>query len=691
MTTDDDEKGTGASVPWENVQPGRGWLLARALALAGALLIVSFPVRAFLQLHEVPLAVRLCWPLAAASAWLWPFPSLLAFVGVSPLLPILPLLLGWPTFSVSEMWLFALLTATGLRIAAGRRPWKGDLPAAQPILLALATASLVVTLYPFHLSHGGVWPLIRGLLGFLGGDFVKVASQRHLYASVVAWATLVEGLALLWLVTSEAGDRSRTRAIDLLLLAAVGGVLVAGWGLVQRWTGWRLLPFWLQLEPNLYRINATFSDVNSLGAYLALIIWIVVAALRARASALWRWSWRVGAAAAVLALVLTGSRSAWVAAGVGLWLYAVAVRRFHVLREGSWLATHMRAIVVTATLLLLITIGALTVLATATNVRHRDQRTYIDRVLYTLNLRIPIKDRLLGRMVMWDAAVRMVAARPVFGIGVGRYFKDVYRFTPEPSALLRPQENAHNYFLQVAAELGLAGVATFVALLLSALAAAWRAASTTADIVVRRYAIAAGVGISAFAVTLLGGHALLLREGQFALWPVVGAALLLDRAGAIGGERRGTDRAPGRRRFVIIACVLILITVPARASREAARVNLAGTTSGLFESETALDGSTFQWTGERSALYVAADAKAVVLPLCALAPFPQTVRVLIDGRLADVVLLTDHNWHTLRYLAPHRSAGTKYFRVELLVTPTWQLPGESRERGVVIGEWNWIE
>jgi O-antigen ligase len=691
MATDD--KGARAPVPGEKTQRERAWLPVRALALAGALFIVSFPVRAFLQLHEVPLAVRLCWPLAAVSAWRWPFASLLAFVGVSPLLPNLPSLFGWQTFSASEVWLLAVVTSTLLRIAAGRRRWQGDLPAAQPILLALATASLMVTLYPFRLSHGGVWPLIRDLLGFVGGEYVRVASQRHLYASVVAWATLVEGLALLWLVTSERGGHPRARASNLLLAAAAGGVLVAIWGLVQRWTGWRLLPFWLRQEPDLYRINATFSDVNSLGAYLALIMWIVVATIRARAPVLWRWSWRAGAAAAVLALILTGSRSAWVAAGAGVWLYAVAVRRFHVLREGSWLAAHMRAIVVAAALLLVITIGALTVLATFTNVRHQDQRTYADRVLYTLNLRVPIEDRLRGRMAMWDAAVRMVEARPVFGIGVGRYFKDVYRFAPEPSTLLRPQENAHNYFLQVAAELGLAGVAAFIALLVSALAAAWRAASATGDLIARRYAVAAGVGISAFAVALLGGHSLLLREGQFALWPIVGAALLLDRANATG-DAHGSDRAarpPGRHRFAIIACVLVLITVPARAAREAARVNLAGTSSGLFGSEAAPDGSTFQWTSRRSVLYVAAEAKAVVLPLCSLAPFPQTVRVLVDGHLADVVPLTDHSWHTLRYLAPHRTAGAKYCRVELQVTPTWQLPGASRARGVVLGEWRWIE
>ena len=201
MATDD--KDAASPVQTEDAPRDRGALPVRALALAAALLIVSFPVRAFLLLHDVPLAVRLCWPLAAAAAWRWPFASLLVFVGVSPLLPTLPSLVGWPAFSVAEMWLLAVATSALLRIAAGRRGWRGDLPSAQPILVALATASLVVTLYPFRLSHGGIWPLVRDLLGFIGGEFVMVASQRHLYASVVAWATLVEGLTLLWLVTSE--------------------------------------------------------------------------------------------------------------------------------------------------------------------------------------------------------------------------------------------------------------------------------------------------------------------------------------------------------------------------------------------------------------------------------------------------------------------------------------------------------
>jgi O-antigen ligase len=689
-----DGEGAGGAAPRENGGPGRGRGLARALALAGALLIVLFPVRAFLVLPAVPLGVRLCWPLAAIGAWLWPFPSLLAFVGASPLLPILPSLLGWPTLSIGEMWLFALLTAAGLRIAAGRRTWMGEVPVGQPILLALVTSSLVVTMYPFRLVHQGVWPLLWDVLGFLGGDFIVAASQRHLYASIVAWATVVEGLALLWLVVSGAGARPRACGVRLLFAAGVGSVLVASCGIVQRWTGWHLLPFWLQQEPDLYRINATFSDVNSLGAYLALMIWIVVAAIYARASRFWRWGWRAGAVAVVLALVFTGSRSAWVAAGVGAWLYAIGVWRFNALGQGSWLAAHMGRVLVTSALLLVITIGALTAFATATDVRHGDQRNHIDRVLYTLNLRIPIEDRLRGRMAMWEAAIRMIAARPVFGIGIGRYYKDVYRFTPRPSALIRPQENAHNYFLQIAAELGLAGVACFVALLLSGFAAVWRTAAGTADVVVRRYAIAAGAGICAFAAALLGGHSLLLRESQFALWPLIGAALLLSRTGVVGGEPPTSGRVarpPRRRLFVIAACLLILITVPTRAGREAARVNLAGTSSGLFEPETAPDGSTYQWTGERSVLHVPADAKAILLPLRSLAPFPQTVRILIGGRLADVVALKDHDWRNLRYLAPRSSGGLKYFRVELRVTPTWRSPGESRTRGVVVGRWSWIE
>ena len=195
------------------------WRLALCVAL-----LLAYPVRSFVALAGVPVWVRAVWPLVAVAAWRWPVTSLCAFVAGAPLLPIVPQLAGWAPVSLGEFWLFALLVPAGLRVALGRRRWRAGLPAAFSLLLALATASLVVTIYPFRIVAGGTGFLLAELHAFLAGELAAASSQAHRFASIGAWLTIVDGLALLWLdplgrgprpaaVCSHVGDLGRCRRL----------------------------------------------------------------------------------------------------------------------------------------------------------------------------------------------------------------------------------------------------------------------------------------------------------------------------------------------------------------------------------------------------------------------------------------------------------------------------------------------
>ena len=95
--------------------------------------------------------------------------------------------------------------------------------------------------------------------------------------------------------------------------------------------------------------------------------------------------------------------------------------------------------------------------------------------MYDRGAAAALDDRLKGRLPYWEAGAAMVRAEPAFGIGIGRFYRQIWAFSPRQEALRQPQENAHNYYLQVAAELGLAGLVAFLALLGAVLRAAWRA------------------------------------------------------------------------------------------------------------------------------------------------------------------------------------------------------------------------
>ena len=77
----------------------------------------------------------------------------------------------------------------------------------------------------------------------------------------------------------------------------------------------------------------------------------------------------------------------------------------------------------------------------------------------------------------------MIASRPAFGIGLGEFYQRSGEFaTPELIAKfpVAVHENAHNNFLQIAAELGLIGGVVFV-WLVAARAATWRHADGADD------------------------------------------------------------------------------------------------------------------------------------------------------------------------------------------------------------------
>lgn len=651
---------------------------ARSLAMVTLAGVLMYPVSAFLRFREVPLGLRAAWLLVLLAAWRWPWRSLLGFVVVAPLVPTLPSWFDWPPIAPGEILFFGILCPALARTVLRTRPWQPRAQSLAHVLAALATASVLVALYPLHLATDGIGALLLQIHEFGRVDFIVAQSQQHLFGSLTAWAMLLEGLALLWLVLSEPVPDVERAMGQLLGASGLGAMVVAALGVGQWWTGRGLLPFWLLQNPNITRINATFTDVNGLGSYLAMMVPVALG-LAMRHEGRRRWSWRAGAALVMLAVLFTASRSAWVALAIGLGLYGVALWRFRLIAAGSWIARHAGQVIAGAAAAILLTVAVLSAYATARDVRFYDEDSYVETLLYTVNLRAPFQERLKGRLAFWAAATSMIAQRPAFGIGLGRFYKEVAVYAPDPAALPRRQENAHNYFLQVAAELGLIGLAAWVAVLAAALAPSLRVASSDRRLPgTRHLALGVSVGIVVYLLTWSTGHPLLVREGQFAFWPLVGAAA------ALGTTPRSVSHESRRslRWTPWLVIGLVAASVPFRAARDEARVDLTRLSSGLHEPEIDRSGHRFQWTVERAVFYVPSDARLFEFKLRSLAPFEQTLTVLLDGIVADRLKLGDHVWRDERYPLPHRQGANRYRRVELVVTPIWRPPSDPRTLGV---------
>ena len=106
------------------------------------------------------------------------------------------------------------------------------------------------------------------------------------------------------------------------------------------------------------------------------------------------------------------------------------------------------------------------------------------------------------------------------------------------------RENAHNNFLQIAAELGAVGIAAFLALLAACAGSACGGRCAARDGPDPLLA-GAGAGAGAFVLTCLAGHPLLTSETAYPFWIVLALAVARARQMVpVRRTRREASRSP---------------------------------------------------------------------------------------------------------------------------------------------------
>jgi hypothetical protein len=286
-----------------------------------------------------------------------------------------------------------------------------------------------------------------------------------------------------------------------------------------------------------------------------------------------------------------------------------------------------------------------------------------------------------------ETSARMIAARPLFGVGVGQYYRTSTLFLAPQLAFSYGLENAHNNFLQVGAELGLVGLGLFVVWIGAPIVRGVRA-------IVREprdgRLLGATAGVAAFAATGLFGHPLLVSEVAFPFWIVLGLVTALAGSRLFpAGERVRADRSwPA-----IAAAIAIVLASAAIAATRTLTPSDSRSVNGLWDWQTLADGTRFRWTGAYASLFVPADVTRVYvpvrLPVDGRSLQPMGVEVMTTGVDRGRTLVTDR-WQELEIPLP--DVGLPFKRIDLKVDHTWQpalyIAGSDdfRAVGVQVGE-----
>ncbi len=278
--------------------------------------------------------------------------------------------------------------------------------------------------------------------------FVAWATLSTLWAAdsgeAIGAVTRYAPNVLLFLVV-YAAVRTRSQAIWIVGALLAGALIAASFGVISPTAG--------DVEG---RLSGAFGNANETATALAVGVALaggLAVALRGHPAL--QLATAIGVPSCMLALFLTVSRGGIVA------LAAILV-------AGVFVAGPRRGTVLAAAAL-----GAMMAVVYFGSFASQEAREHLFQ-----------SDNGTGRTDIWRVGWRMVEANPALGVGAGNFQTSSVHYLLEPGAIERVDfivdepKVAHNTYLGVLAELGVIGLALFLAIIGAAIASLWRAAQT---------------------------------------------------------------------------------------------------------------------------------------------------------------------------------------------------------------------
>ncbi len=587
-----------------------------------AALVSAIVIATFLAHPGVATPLKVEASLVLALSLVRPVFGLLAIAFVVPLGELVVPLIGAHPIRHADTLIVAFLAGwLGWRAAARDRApaVSRQLGLALWIFGCLLVASVTTTALHLHRADP---ERARGLLTDVLFAYLVTDDPFGAHAA----GNLLQGIGLL-LAAADLSRRERRLTLWLPACLVASGVVVSvaasllAFGIGTRETLAR------QLAVGLPRYSAAHGDVNAAGSSLLLLfgVGLGLAAEHRRLRILWL----AASLAIAWGLVLAGSRTAFVAGC----LVACIAGTVWLLRRASpkWIAMTLVAAAI------VVVVGLVRAPAGAAGLEMRYGFT--------------------------ESSLRMIAARPLFGVGEGRYYTLSTLTLPPTLGWWYGRENAHNYFLQTAAELGVIGLAAFLWMVI----AATIPAMTNAGRIVVRPAVAGCLaGAVAFLVTCLSGHPLLVPEAATPFWIVLGL---------MAGSQATADSQARRTWMPAAACAAaLLMTVPFRPAPP--NLRLSSGTDGFGPWGADERGFAFRAMHGFASLFVVNAIGEVEIPLRLERPSASgavPVNIAVPGEPARQVRVTE-TWTRVNVPLPPADPLVQHVRINLAVDP---VPGRT--------------
>jgi len=545
-----------------------------------------------------------------------PFDALLLLAGLSPFAATILALTRVGSAPVNFFEATVLAFLLGWAMHSAIRPHRLALSqrfaVAAAFLFALTVAALITSAIIIRIEHPDI-PARELLQSFVLKDYL--VSSNTLTSGML----FLEGIALMVAAAETcAGDAARRRRV--LAMMVLGAAAAAFLNVFRIFNSAMAQPhllasFFAQLA--VLRVNMHFPDLNAAGSYFAMMLFLALGL--------------------IAGMPVLGS-AACVAIAAGIWVAGSRTAMAAVLGSAGVVALFRpldrRRQVVWS---LAIIIGLAAILAASWK-------------WYPAGRNLDSGGALSYRITAAKAAFDLIGAHAVFGIRPGNF-----------PALSGFANNAHNNYLQIAAELGIPALVVFLYLGGFAVRASWREASESWP------AWGLSLGLIAYLITCLAGHPMLVPGAAYPFWIALGLAA---SCGA-----RPLSRAPVRWAGVA-AVAIVAATMPFQISAAMVAADVEHSSVGFSRWQQQSDGSRFRWAGGHATFFISPAARSIRIPLrrAASAPAAIEVTIYLDGVEANRVILRSEDGEKTVRLNLLRPAKTRFARIDL----ESRVPGGSR-------------
>ncbi len=432
-----------------------------------------------------------------ASAAFWNIRlTLFAFVSLLPLISGVQALGLLREFPLADAIFAAIyISWLGHRMLSGNRPSRPHNAAENlsDILSGIVLISLIATVvqYPFDF----LW---YRLFYYPFGD------QREALHALDAAHTLLQGLFLFRMILVEVKPTDLLKAILPVFQIQTAIILVSSF--MSIFFGVPKL-HWIT-----FGLKAPFSDIHCYGAYVSVLFFVSLSLFHASAGVK-RASYGLLAALLLLFITFSGGNVTVLALMASCIIFiAVRARKYLLI-----------SLIVTACL-----VGSVLYVPSFFSESSNKGLKRYAKLADISNLPSDFGS-VTARLVLWDRALSMIKELPLTGTGIGTYYALSTRYHDQDvsswNRLKNSHENAHNYYLQMASELGIPALMIFLMIIWSCckgvrpvLAGGSPAALVTGGLF---------FGLGVYLFSMLTSHHLLVGTQQLLFWPIMAAIQLL--------------------------------------------------------------------------------------------------------------------------------------------------------------------